>query len=412
MKLSQHLWTAFAALRLNLVRSILTTLGVIIGVASLIIMVSIGAGAQGAIDKQIASLGTNMLQVQSGAANLGGGRRDAVGSAQALTERDIRLLREQVPSIVGISGQVSSNAPLVYGSFNWTTQVQGVGADFLTIRDWALASGRDFENSDMTIGSKVAIVGQTIAREVFQGNDPLGAELRIRNVPFTVVGVLTGKGQAGFGRDQDDVVMVPLPAARARLQGNRARSAPDAVQQIYVKLASAKELTAAAADIDDVLRARRQLGPNDQAPFNVRNTAELVRTRTEAQATMAFLLAATSAISLIVGGIGIMNIMLVSVTERTREIGLRLAVGARRSDILLQFLIETTTLCLIGGAIGVFAGVGGAFTIASVGDWPIQLRADTIAVGILASLFVGLVFGLLPSRRAAALNPIDALRSE
>jgi putative ABC transport system permease protein len=184
------------------------------------------------------------------------------------------------------------------------------------------------------------------------------------------------------------------------------------VQQIFVKLASAKELTGAAADIESVLRARRQLEATDQAPFSVRNTAELVRTRTEAQATMAFLLAATSIISLVVGGIGIMNIMLVSVTERTREIGLRLAVGARKSDILLQFLIETTTLCLIGGALGVVAGIGGAFMIASVGDWPILLRADTIAIGIVASLVVGLVFGILPSRRAASLNPIDALRSE
>ena len=412
MKLTQHLWTAFVALRLNLVRSILTTLGVIIGVASLIIMVSIGAGAQSAIDKQIASLGTNMLQIQSGAANLGGGRRDAVGTVQALTERDIRMLREQLPSIVGIAGQVSANAPLVYGAFNWTTQVQGVGAELLDIRDWALSAGRGFENSDMTVGAKVAIVGQTVVRELFQGNDPVGAELRIRNVPFTVVGVLSGKGQAGFGRDQDDVVMVPLPAARARLQGNRARSAPDAVQQIFVKFASAKELTGAAADIEFVLRARRQLEATDQAPFSVRNTAELVRTRTEAQATMAFLLAATSVISLIVGGIGIMNIMLVSVTERTREIGLRLAVGARKSDILLQFLIETTALCLIGGALGVIAGVGGAFAIASLGGWPISLRVDTIALGIAASLIVGLVFGILPSRRAASLNPIDALRSE
>lgn len=412
MTLAQHVWTAFVALRLNLVRSILTTLGVIIGVASLIIMVSIGAGAQSAIDRQIASLGTNMLQIQSGPANLGGGRRDAVGTGQALTERDIRLLKDQVPSIVAIAGQVSSNAPLVYGASNWTTQVQGVGADFLTIRDWALAAGRDFEPSDMTVGAKVAIVGQTVMRELFQGNDPIGAEIRIRNVPFTVVGLLSSKGQAGFGRDQDDVVMVPLPAARARLQGNRARSAPDAVQQIYVKLASAKDLAPAATDIDTVLRDRRQLGASDQAPFNVRNTAELLRTRTEAQATMAFLLATTSVISLVVGGIGIMNIMLVSVTERTREIGLRLALGARKSDILFQFLIETTTLCLIGGALGVVAGIGGSVTIASLGDWPIQLRPETIALGILASLGVGLVFGLVPSRRAAGLNPIEALRSE
>ncbi len=412
MTFIQHLATALTALRLNLVRSILTTLGVIIGVASLIIMVSIGAGAQSAIDKQIASLGTNMLQIQSGPANMGGGRRDAVGAAQSLTERDIRALREQVPAIVAIAGQLSANAPLVYGNANWTTQVQGVGAEFLEIRDWPLVAGRGLEPSDMTVGAKVAIVGQTVVREVFDGVDPIGAELRIRNVPFVVIGVLAAKGQAGFGRDQDDVVLVPLAAARARLQGGRARSAPDAVQQIYVELASSKELFNAATDIEDVLRARRQLDPTDQAPFSVRNTAELVRTRTEAQATMAFLLGATSVISLIVGGIGIMNIMLVSVTERTREIGLRMAVGARKSDILMQFLIETVTLCLIGGALGIVAGVGGAYIIAALADWPILLRAETVAIGILASVVVGVLFGILPSRRAASLNPIEALRHE
>jgi putative ABC transport system permease protein len=264
----------------------------------------------------------------------------------------------------------------------------------------------------MTVGSKVALVGATVVREVFEGGDPIGAELRIRNVPFTVIGVLASKGQAGFGRDQDDIVMVPLPAARARLQGGRSRGAPDAVSQIYVELSSSKELATAAADIEDVLRARRQLGATDQAPFSVRNTAELLRTRTEAQATMAFLLGATSVISLIVGGIGIMNIMLVSVTERTREIGLRMAVGARKWDILMQFLIETITLCLIGGVIGIATGIATSYVIASIAEWPILLRADTIVLGIAASAIVGIVFGLLPSRRAASLNPIEALRHE
>jgi putative ABC transport system permease protein len=412
MRFARHFRTALAALRLNLVRSILTTLGVIIGVASLIIMVSIGAGAQSAIDKQIAGLGSNMLQIQSGPGGPGGGRREAVGAVQMLTERDIRALRDQVPSIVAISGQVSSSAPLVYGNANWTAQVQGVGAEFLEIRDWPVVAGRGFETGDMTVGAKVALVGQTVVRELFEGADPVGAEMRIRNVPFTVVGVLDAKGQAGFGRDQDDVVLVPLPAARARLQGGRSRSAPDAVHQIFVEFASAKDMLSAAEDIDAVLRARRQLSAGDEAPFSVRNTAELIRTRTEAQATMAFLLGATSVISLIVGGIGIMNIMLVSVTERTREIGLRMAVGARKRDILAQFLIETVTLCLIGGALGIALGVGGSYAIAALGDWPILLRADTIVLGIAASIAVGVVFGLLPSRRAASLNPIEALRHE
>jgi putative ABC transport system permease protein len=412
MKFAQHFRTALNALRLNLVRSILTTLGVIIGVASLIIMVSIGAGAQSAIDKQIAGLGSNMLQIQSGPGGSGGGRREAVGAVQMLTERDIRALRDQVPSIVAISGQVSSSAPLVYGNANWTAQVQGVGAEFLEIRDWPVVAGRGFEAGDMTVGAKVALVGQTVVRELFEGADPVGAELRVHNVPFTVIGVLDAKGQAGFGRDQDDVVLVPLAVARARLQGGRARWAPDAVHQIFVEFASAKDMLGAAQDIEGVLRARRQLAAGDEAPFAVRNTAELIRTRTEAQATMAFLLGATSVISLIVGGIGIMNIMLVSVTERTREIGLRMAVGARKGDILAQFLIETVTLCLIGGALGIALGVGGSYAIAALGDWPILLRADTIALGIAASIAVGVLFGLLPSRRAASLNPIEALRHE
>jgi len=412
MTLNQHVKTALTALRLNLVRSILTTLGVIIGVASLIVMVSIGAGAQAEIDARIAALGSNMLQVQAGSANLGGGRRDAAGSAQSLTERDIRALREQVPEILYVSGQISSNAPVVYGGVNWTTQVQGVGADFLEIRDWRVTSGRAFEPSDMTVGAKVALVGDTIVREVFDGGDPVGAEIRIRNVPFIVIGVLPSRGQSGWGRDQDDVILVPLPAARARLQGGRARSAPDAVQQIYVEVASAKDLVNTAADIESVLRARRQLDAAEQAPFSVRNTAELIRTRTEAQATMAFLLGATSVISLIVGGIGIMNIMLVSVTERTREIGLRMAVGARKRDILMQFLIETVTLCLIGGALGIATGVATSYVVAGLAEWPVLLRADTIGLGIAASVVVGVVFGLLPSRRAASLNPIEALRHE
>jgi len=411
MNLEQHLRTALAALRLNLVRSILTTLGVIIGVASLIVMVSIGAGAQSAIDERIASLGSNMLQIRSGPAS-SGGRRGAADSGVGLTERDIRALRDQVPSIVAISGEISTSAPLIYGGMNWTSQIIGVSEDFLEIRDWKLATGRNFEVSDMNVGSKVAIVGDTIARELFEGGDPVGAELRIANVPFIVVGVLTSKGQTGFGRDQDDVVLVPLPAARARLQGGRSRGVPDSVRQIYVELASAKDMDRAQADIEDVLRARRNLGPAEEAPFSVRNTAELIRTRTETQATMAFLLGATSVISLIVGGIGIMNIMLVSVTERTREIGLRMAVGARKRDILTQFLIETVTLCLIGGAIGIALGVASAYVIAGVAEWPVLVQADTIALGIAASVLVGVVFGLLPSRRAASLNPIDALRHE
>ena len=411
MKVGPHFRTALEALQLNLVRSMLTTLGVIIGVASLIVMVSIGAGAQSAIDKQIAALGSNMLQIQSGPGNMGGGRRDQVGSVQMLSDRDIRALRDQLPSIVAISGQINTTAPLVYGNANWTGRVEGVGAEYLEIRDWPIAAGRGLEPGDMTVGAKVAIVGQTVVRELFEGADPVGAELRIRNVPFTVVGVLEAKGQTGFGRDQDDVVLVPLAAARARL-GARARSAPDAVGQIYVELGSSRDMLRAAEDIEAVLRARRQLSATDEAPFSIRNTAELIRTRTEAQATMAFLLGATSIISLIVGGIGIMNIMLVSVSERTREIGLRMAVGARKRDILIQFLIETVTLCVIGGLIGVAVGVGGSYLIAGFAEWPILLRADTVVLGITASVVVGVVFGLLPSRRAASLNPIDALRHE
>jgi putative ABC transport system permease protein len=353
-----------------------------------------------------------MLQIQSGPGSLGSGRRDAVGNVQTLSDRDIRALREQIPAIAAISGQIFANAPLVYGNANWSAQVHGVGAEYLEIRDWRVVSGRGFEASDMTIGAKVALVGQTVVRELFEGSDPVGAELRIRSVPFAVIGVLEGKGQTGFGRDQDDVVLVPLPVARARLQGGRGRSSPDAVHQIYVELGNAKDLLRTAEDIEAVLRARRQLGAADEAPFSIRNTAELIRTRTEAQATMAFLLGATSAISLIVGGIGIMNIMLVSVTERTREIGLRMAVGARKRDILAQFLIETVTLCLIGGAIGIALGVAGSYLIATFAEWPILLRPDTVALGIAASVVVGVVFGLLPSRRAASLNPIEALRHE
>lgn len=411
MKVGPHFRTALEALQLNLVRSMLTTLGVIIGVASLIVMVSIGAGAQSAIDKQIAALGSNMLQIQSGPGNMGGGRRDQVGSVQMLSDRDIRALRDQVPSIVAISGQINTTAPLVYGNANWTGRVEGVGAEYLEIRDWPIAAGRGLEPGDMTVGAKVAIVGQTVVRELFEGADPVGAELRIRNVPFTVVGVLEAKGQTGFGRDQDDVVLVPLAAARARL-GARARSAPDAVGQIYVELGSSRDMLRAAEDIEAVLRARRQLSATDEAPFSIRNTAELIRTRTEAQATMAFLLGATSIISLIVGGIGIMNIMLVSVSERTREIGLRKAVGAARRAILSQFLLESAVLSTLGGGIGILLGATVSFILSRIAGWAAEVTAQSVILAFVFSAGTGILFGIWPARKASLLSPIEALRYE
>ncbi|MGF1621711.1 MAG: ABC transporter permease [Rhodomicrobiaceae bacterium] len=310
-----------------------------------------------------------------------------------------------------MTGSLSVNAPIIYGNRNWTTSVTGTNADFPYVRDWEIADGYYFTPDQVARGAKVAVLGSSVVREVFGGGIAIGESIRIGGAPLEVIGVMQTRGQAGGFRDQDDIVLVPLSTARARLAGNDA-TVPNQAGSILVKIQDGADLARAEEDIVDLLRQRRRIRPGVQDDFRVRNVAEIVEARSAAQQTLTWLLAATAAISLIVGGIGIMNIMLVSVTERTREIGLRMAVGARKRDILAQFLTEAIVLCLAGGIIGLVLGIGATYAIAGLAGWPVLVSSTIVAVGIGASAAVGVIFGYVPARQAAQLNPIDALRYE
>jgi putative ABC transport system permease protein len=408
LSIREYFKTAIIALRLNVLRSVLTTLGIIIGVASVIVMSAIGSGASKQIENQINSLGTNQLTIFPGSANVGG-RQGGFGSAPPLTEKDLRAVRDGVTGVMAASGNLNGNANVVIGNANWSTQVQGVGAEIGLVREWPVTKGRFFDAREASSGAKVAVLGDTVAKELFGAGDPVGATVRINNAPFQVLGVLSKKGQAG-GRDQDDVVMVPISTARSRLVGRL--GAPDQIGSLLVKVDPRYNIDEVQADIERVLRERRRIGADKENNFIIRNFAEFLETRNQAVETLGLLLAATAAISLVVGGIGIMNIMLVSVTERTREIGLRMAIGARGSDILGQFLTEAVLLCLVGGLIGLTLGAGVAFTVAALLDWPMYISPLIVLLAIGASASVGVIFGFVPARRASRLNPIEALRHE
>jgi putative ABC transport system permease protein len=401
---------AIAALKVNALRSFLAMLGVIIGVASVIVMVSVASGASEAIEARIRALGTNLLIVSPGSFT-SGGRRAGEGTAAALSESDLRMIRAKVAGVAAAAGVVQGSAPLVAGSSNWTTQVNGVNEEYLEVRDWALIEGRNFTEAELRAGAKVAILGATAARELFGSASALGEQIRISNVPFNVIGLLAVKGQSGWGSDQDDTALVPITTARRRLFGAE-DTIPDNLRTIMVEVNSAEGMADAQAEIETLLRERRRIREGTPDDFRVRDMADFIRTRTETQSILSLLLGATAAISLIVGGIGIMNIMLVSVTERTREIGLRMAVGARRRDILSQFLIEAATLCVLGGLIGLAIGGGAALAMSIWGNWPVALSPALILVALFSAGLVGVVFGYYPARRASLMNPIDALRYE
>jgi putative ABC transport system permease protein len=410
MSYGEAVRSALQALRANPLRSALTMLGIFIGVAAVIAMVAIGAGARAMVLEQIRSLGSNIMIVLPGNVTSGGVRLGS-GARATLTIDDAIALEKEIPSVQIAAPQVRGGSQVVAGNLNWSTVVQGVMPGFFEAREWDVTNGRLFLPEEIDRRAQVALLGQTVARSLFDESDPVGQSIRIRNVPFTVIGVLAGKGQTTFGTDQDDIVMVPLGTARQRVFGvNRANAR--SVGSILIKVVEGDDMAQAEEDIRSLLRQRHRLQASEDDDFFVRNLSEVAATRDASSRTLALLLAAVAAVSLAVGGIGIMNIMLVSVTERTREIGVRLAVGARPRDIRGQFLIEATTLSVLGGAAGAALGVGAAIIIASFAGWPTLVQPESIALAIGFSGLVGIFFGFYPAQRAARLDPIEALRHE
>jgi putative ABC transport system permease protein len=406
--------TSVFALRGNWMRSALTSLGVIIGIAAVIIMVSVGQGTQAEIDKLVSGLGSNRLDVMGGASSQGGGARGGAGNNATLTDADAAAIREQVPEVQFVAAGVRGNAQLIYAENNWSTSWQGVQPDYFEINGWKLAAGEGLSAGDYSSAAKSVVIGETVRRELFADEDPLGQALRVGKVPFTVVGVLAPKGQGGFGQDQDDVVMVPLETARRRLSGSGG-APPGSVRQISLGVANAGDLQYVQEQVEALLRERHRIGPGAEDDFSVRNISEIVATRTAATRTMSLLLGAVAGISLVVGGIGIMNIMLVSVTERIREIGLRLAVGAGPRDIQRQFLTEAMLISFGGGVLGTLLGILGTYAVSKLPQdvaLPVQLDWKVVALAAGCSVATGLFFGFYPARKAARLDPIEALRHQ
>ncbi|MDO9473910.1 MAG: ABC transporter permease [Caulobacter sp.] len=393
-------------------RSALTSLGVVIGVAAVVMMTSIGLGAQQRVTSAIGGLGSNLLIVSPGASRGPGGGfvSQGAGSGMSLNDDDAEAIGK-LDGVAASAPSVRGGAQLASEGANWSTRVEGVTPDYLLARDLTIASGRMFDENEARQGRKVIVIGQTIVTELFgEGSDPIGKRIRVGAVPFEVIGVLESKGQSGFGQDQDDIVLGPLPAVRSRIVGRRVRG--DNVQTIYVKAANADDIDRVQEDLSNLLRERHRIRPGQDDDFSVQNMASIMEAMQASVKTFTGLLAAVAAVSLVVGGVGIMNIMLVAVTERTREIGLRMALGARRNDVLFQFALEAITLSVIGGAIGLLLGLGGGVLMAKLGDWPVAIAAWSIPVSLGFSLLVGLVFGAYPSWRAARLDPIEALRRE
>ncbi|WP_391349030.1 ABC transporter permease [Azospirillum sp. A23] len=401
---------ALDSLRANPLRSALTMLGIVIGVAAVIAMVAVGAGARDQVLRQIASLGTNLIMVGQGSIARGGVKLGA-GTASSLTEDDTLAVLSEIPGVVVTAPSVRWGLQIVAGNQNWGTVLFGITPDYMDARDWNVATGRGLSDEDVAQANKVVVLGQTVVRNLFGGGDPIGEPVRVFSTPLTVVGVLAEKGQNTQGQDQDDVIFVPLSAAKRNIPG-MAKSNPRFIHTMVVKMRDGTDMAEAQAQIRDLLRQRHRLVAGQDDDFWMRDLSEVSATRDASSRALSFLLAAVAAVSLLVGGIGIMNIMLVSVTERTREIGLRLAIGARRRDILVQFLIESTTLSLIGAAVGVALGIGTAMGVAALAGWPTLIQIDSVVLAVVVSGIVGVFFGLYPARRAARLNPIEALRHE
>ncbi|HEX8139337.1 MAG TPA: ABC transporter permease [Pyrinomonadaceae bacterium] len=398
---------AFRALVRNKMRAALTMLGIIIGVAAVIAMVSIGQGAQASVQAQIASMGTNLLFVSAGAQNVGGVRTGAGDSGtNTLTVEDLEAIRREVPSVQMVTPLVNARSQLVVGNQNWNTTIQGVSEQFPEIRKWNVQSGAFFTDADVRSAARVIVLGQTIADTLFPGADPLGQTVRVTNLPFKVVGVMARKGQDPQGRDQDDTAFAPYTAVQKKLLGSTR------LTLAYVSAISQDATYTAQTQITDLLRQRHKLSAGEPNDFTVRNMTDVAEAANETNSIMTMLLGSIAGVSLLVGGIGIMNIMLVSVTERTREIGIRMAIGARSSAVRRQFLIESIVLSLTGGLAGILLGILASVAIPLMLGWPTLVSTTAIIGSVIFSAAVGIFFGYYPARKAASLDPIEALRYE
>ncbi len=405
MRASNLIKVASKSIIKNKMRTLLTMLGIIIGVGAVIVMVAVGDGAKSQIERQIQNLGTNMLVVTPGTSSSGGVSRGA-GSFNRLKLKDAEKLKNESMYLSAVSPVVSTFTQAVGGKGNWRTRINGVDVDYPLIRDWRVASGSFFTAADVRQGKKVAVIGATVAEKLFGDDDPVGETIRVRRVPITVIGVLQPKGQTAEGTDQDDVILAPYTTVGSRL------SRWNYVSQILASTSSPGDIPAAQAEVTAIIQESHGLASWEDNDFEVKNQSELTEAAAGTTEVMTLLLAAIAGISLLVGGIGIMNIMLVSVTERTREIGIRMAIGARGRDVLTQFLIESVVMSILGGAVGVAVGFGGAWLLGDLMGWSTVVNGETVAIAIIFSGAVGIFFGFYPAKKAASLNPIEALRYE
>ncbi|MBQ2612090.1 ABC transporter permease [bacterium] len=399
---------AIVSLKVNKMRSALTSLGIIIGVSAVIIMLAVGTGSSQKIAKDMESMGSNLLMIRSASATSGGVRM-GMGTRPTLTLKDTEAIAKNCRGLLAIAPYSSEAKQLTYGNQNWSTSIGGTTADYLFIRNYEIASGRNFLPEDIQNASKVVIIGNTVATELFGDVDPIGKTMRIGNVPFNIIGLLKTKGQSGMGMDQDDLAFIPITTAQRRVFGT---SFPGTVTMINVKAQNDEVLNSLQTEIEELLRQRHHIGKTQDDDFEVRNLSEMQETIKSSARTMSILLGAIASVSLLVGGIGIMNIMLVSVTERTKEIGIRMAIGAKASDIRIQFLIESFILSIIGGLIGVLTGVIGSYLVKIFAGTSIAITSSSIILSLGFSGFIGVIFGYYPAYKASLLNPIDALRYE
>jgi putative ABC transport system permease protein len=399
---------SFRALKVNKMRSALTMLGIIIGVGAVITMLAVGTGASKKIAEQISSMGSNLLIILPGATTAGGVRMGA-GTQPTLTMGDAEAIQKECPAVSDVAPILNGVAQVVYGHQNWSTGVVGTTQGMLTVRDWPIASGRPFTQQDVKSATKVCLLGQTVVDNLFGDMDPVGQIIRIKKVPFSVIGVLTKKGQSAQGQDQDDTIYVPVTTAQKKLFGT---TFPGMVRIMMVKAKSTEDLAPAEKQINELLRQRHHIGQKQENDFTVRNLTQIMETAEQSTKVMTLLLGAIASVSLLVGGIGIMNIMLVSVTERTREIGIRMAIGAKTWDIRLQFIIEALTLSLVGGIVGIIVGVSGSKILSVLAGWSTVISPFSILLAFGFSGLVGIFFGFYPAYKASLLDPIDALRYE